>query len=348
MAVVLFAAGVRADGDVVSVEEPPLVGQPDQFMALGGAVGSGFRVTQKVSSPTATTEQPLTLTVRITAETVQRPPRRPRLWELKVYQELERKKLLKIDRPDGKKRDLADRSPAPRAWEFDYQLRPLSEKLSALPRLPFDFYKPSRSAGLPGRYEKTYSDEVPLKITPRVEPVIVLPPPINVPPALLHIAEGAAVVERRSTTAALPALPWLVMWMLLPPLMSIALCWLWRRWNPDAARLAQLRQSRAARHALHALHAVEQHPARVSAIAAGYLQQRLGLPTTEPTPTEAAACLERAGASTVLAGKMAEFFRACDAARFAPVPQPGAGDLVAAARSLILTLEAETWSASSS
>jgi hypothetical protein len=132
-------------------------------------------------------------------------------------------------------------------------------------------------------------------------------------------------------------------------LLAVGWCLLWRRFNPDAARRARIRQSLAARQALQALNslapaAADQRAYRVARIAAGYLQQRLGLPTAEPTPAEVAACLGRAGSPDVLAGKAAEFFRACDAARFAPAPL-NAADLTAAASSLILTMEAEACAA---
>jgi hypothetical protein len=65
----------------------------------------------------------------------------------------------------------------------------------------------------------------------------------------------------------------------------------------------------------------------------------------EPTPAEVAGHLRRSGASEGLADKAAEFFRACDAARFAPsTPQAPDDELAQVAHHLINTLEAEPWS----
>ncbi len=333
--------------------EPPLVGQPPLFSVLGGAVGSGFHVTQIVTPSSVPIEESVTLTVRISATHVDQPPRRPRLWELKAYQDLENKKLLKLDRPEKKTRDQPDRTTAPHTWEFDYRLRPLSESLARLPSLSLPYYKPSGSADLPGRYESVSAASVSLTVTAKkVEPVIA-EPTVQVLPALLQIAEGPEVRKRQATTVALPALPVLLLLLLAPPLVGFTWCVLWKRLYPDAARLARLRQSRAARHALHALQKLppreqEAHSHDVAAIAAGYLQHRLGLPTVEPTPAEVAAYLERVGAPSILAGKTAEFFRACDAARFAPTDARSDDDLSGAATRLILTLEAEPWAASHS
>ena len=116
-----------------------------------------------------------------------------------------------------------------------------------------------------------------------------------------------------------------------------------------------------------------QQAARAAAVVAEYLRSRFNAPAEEPTPTEAAACLERAGCSAALAEQSAAFFRACDAARFAPLtptplPQGARGDnetprplgergrgegraapgLPADAARFILAVEAETWSGSRS
>jgi hypothetical protein len=348
----LLAPPGRAAPDVAPQPlEPPPVGQPPTFTVLGGAVGHGFRVTQTVTPTSVQAEDAVTLTVRISAANAPQPPRRPRLWELKAYQDLESKKHLKMDRPDKKNRDQPDRTPGPLTWEFDYRLRPLNESVTRLPSFTFHYFKPSASAELPGRYESVSASGVPLTVTAKVERPIVSPTPVQVPEALLHLVVGPEVRERRAASIALPSVPVLLMLLLTPPLLALAWYRLWKRWYPDAARLARLRQSRAARHALHALEKLpaEDTDARahhVAAIAAGYLQHRLGLPTVEPTPAEVTAYLERIGAPAVLAGKTAEFFRACDAARFAPDPARGEDDLGAAARRLILTLESEPWAAS--
>lgn len=346
-AALLAAAAVRADpGDDLDPDLPPATDQPTDFDAAGGAVGSGFVVSQRVTPDSVTVGGTATLTLRIAAGKFKQPPRRPRLWELPSVKELEAKKLLKVERPDlrDKKSELPDRTPDAKTWEFDYKLRPLSPSLTRLPPLPFPYYTPSGTPGLPGRYQRTFSDEVPLKVSAPAEAAAAVPP-IRAPEFMLQVEEGPAVRQRRDVLH-LPSLPALVGLLLLPPLAGVGCYLAWRRLYPDAARRARVRQSRAAQHALKALQASgAATPDGVAAVAVGYLQQRLGMPGVAPTPVEVAAYLERTGAPPVLAGKAAEFFRACDAARFAPAPPTGPGELKAAASNLILTLENEPWSA---
>lgn len=330
------------------LDEPPSVDQPLDFERTGGAVGASFKVSLRVRPPEVQVGQSLILTVRIQAvRPAKRAPKRPKLWELKPYQALEKKGVVKIDRPDPKKADKPERTPDKQTWEFDYQVKVLNESLKNLPAFPFIYYRPPPSALMPGQFLTTYPDEVPVKVRPKPTPPALPAPPIKAPEVIFQLAEGPAVLERRST-ARLPPWPEFALFLLLPPV--VGGCWYvaWRRLYPDAAHRLRIRQSLAARQALQALQALgpadaEQRAYRVSRIAAGYLQQRLGLPTAEPTPAEVAACLEKAGSSEPMPGKAAEFFRACDAARFAP-PQPsGAIDLSAEATRLIQSLEVEPW-----
>lgn len=352
----LLALPADGRGEAADLDEPPTVDQPEDFEPCGGAVGPSFRVSMRAQPPEIEVDKTLTLVVRIEVPPklgpAKRPPRRPRLWELKPFQALEKKGWLKIERPERKKTDLP-RTPGQQTWEFDYKVKVLSDSLKHLPRFAFVYYKPPANA-LPGQkpmFPTTYPDEVPLKVKAKPAPPQLPPPPIKAPEMIFEVAEGPGLLERQSV-ARVPALLVLGAWLLAPPLLGA--CWYlaWRWFNPDAGRRARIRQSMAARHALRALNALgpadaEQRAYRVARIAAGYLQQRLGLPTSEPTPAEVASCLGRAGSPEVLAGKAAEFFRACDAARFAPARLADADDLTAAASRLILTLEAEPWSAGS-
>jgi hypothetical protein len=134
--------------------------------------------------------------------------------------------------------------------------------------------------------------------------------------------------------------------LVVPPAGCVVWYLLWSRLYPDAARLARQRRSLAARKALHALEHAGSGPAReqatrTAAILADYLRHRLDLPGGEATPAEVADHLQRAGYSTDLASKTAEFFRACDAVRFMPVPTLD-GNLSATGGELILALEAES------
>jgi hypothetical protein len=114
----------------------------------------------------------------------------------------------------------------------------------------------------------------------------------------------------------------------------------WRVAYPDAARLARQRRSRAARRALAAVRAAGRSADPAAACAAavlGYLRARHPLPPGIDTPPEAAAALAALGVAA--ADDVAEFLRACDAARFAPNADT-AVSLAAGAEALIARLEA--------
>ncbi len=327
--------------------QPPLEFQPDGFRASGGAVGSGFRAAVRVAPAELWEGDTAILTVRLSAASCQQPPLRPRLKELAALRPLldPKKPLVLIDAPKGPEADRPDRTLDGHTWEFDYKLRPLKDSVTRLPPLPFDTYRPSSIAALPGRYQRTYSEAVPLVVKAKAAAPLVEPPPIRVPEYLLNLAEGPAVLRRQAGGPLLPSLPWLLLGLLLPPLAGVGWYVVWRRLFPDAVRRARLRQSRAARQAQAALQALGPAPdvPRVARVAATYLQARFGLASAEPTPADVTGALLRAGASEDLAGKAAEFFHACDAARFAPASAVSAHDLRDAAVRLIATVEAEPW-----
>jgi hypothetical protein len=342
---VLLAGQTR--GEIIDPYQPPLVGQPEDFERTGAAVGPGFRVSMRVQEPEAKLGEEFTLTVRIQATgRCERLPRRPRLDMLKPFHD---KKLFQFARLDKKSIDKPTRKPDGNTWEFDYKVKPLSESIRRVPAWTFVYWKPSGSPVIPGRYESPRVESVPLTVKPKPTVVqAVTQIPIQAPAAVFQLAEGPDVL-RRQGTAWIPDLPLLIGLLLAPPIVAIGWYVAWRRLFPDAARKARIRRSLAARQALQALSALgpadpSQRAFRVARIAAGYLQQRLGLPTVEPTPAEVGAYLSRAGAGDVLAGKAAELFRACDVVRFAPAP-PSSDELAATATDLILTLEAEPWSA---
>lgn len=339
--VLLTGRGVAADAD-----DPPGTNQPLDFERTGGAVGPSFKVSMRVRPGEVQAGNAVTLTFRIQGNgAIKRVPKRPRLWELKPYKNLEKKEVLKFDRPDPKKIDRPDRTPDKQVWEFDYQVKLLDESLKQLPGVAFHYYRPPASAVVPGQYLTIYPEEVGVKVRPKPAALPPPPAPIKQPEIIFQLAEGPAVLQQRAG-ARFPLGPQVLLWILVPPV--LAGCWyvLWRRVYPDAAAKRRIRQSLAARQALQALQALgtanpDQRAYRVARIAAGYLQQRLGLPTAEPTPAEVAACLERAGSPAPTPGKAAEFFRTCDAIRFGP-PAPSA-DMAAAATQLIQSLETEPW-----
>jgi hypothetical protein len=332
LVVLLFApVGLAAAEEEI---EPPIVGQPPHF---NGAVGT-FRISATVQPAEVQAEGPVTYTVRITATgRAHRPPQRPRLEDFTSFKEgfyLENVGAADGDRPD------------PHTWEFRYRLRPKSTKVEAIPGFPFVSYKPGMLPPQRG-YQTAYVPEVPLKVTPReqVGGGTTASPPIQAPAEVLDLATGAGVLARSDDR--LPGPVVLAALVLLPPLACLVWYVVWCRLYPDAARQARRRRSRAAREALAALGRVAAHDdadraRQAAAVVTRYLQHRLDLAIKEPTPAEAAAHLRKTGLDEALTQQTAEFFRACDTARYAPQPGPR-DDLAGAAAQLILALEADTW-----
>jgi hypothetical protein len=334
---------LRADTE--DEDDLPLVGQPANF---SGAIGY-YEQPQVTAKPTELqVGNPLTFTVRITATApVKRPPKWPNLREVPEFDQ----HFYIEDLPNSPRH-----RPEKQIWEFVYRLKPRSEETKVIPSLAFtyfhpDFLKPNHPARSKG-YQTHYTDEIPLTVKPRdkVKPQDVQSnrEPIRAPDAVYQLAEGSALL-RRQDSGLLPVLLGVTLSLLIPPLLCMGGYVLWRRRHPDAARLARQRRSRAAQEALQALQALRKHPGseptrRIAAIVAAYLHERLDWPIAEPTPAEAVSCLKHAGFSAEPARKANQFFRTCDAARFAPTSPAGGDDLLAAAEDFILTLEAESWS----
>ena len=311
--------------------EVPIVGRP---LSFSEAVGSRFDVSMRVSRAELYQGQQLTLTVRVQAVgKYWQPPERLALKELPRFPERFKIGASPSSKPD---RILADQG----AWEFDYRLEPLSEKVQYVPPLPFVYYRPNRDPKAKGFFFTTYADdEIKLKVKPLPPTQGPPPKPIDAPAAFFAQAGGPEVL-RRVELFALPAWPLLALLLAVPPLLAVAWSVLWKRWYPDAARLARLRQSRAAVEALAALRSLRStEPGPVAAVVVHYLRDRFGLGTAEPTPGEVADCLRRFG---LPADDAVAFFRACDEVRFAPLGAVGLtpAERVQQAQALIAALEA--------
>jgi hypothetical protein len=313
-------------------DEPPIVGQPAHF---SGAVGR-FHLAVSAEPTTVQAEDPLTYTVRLTAEgPVKQPPPRPPLADFPGF--ADNFYIADAGPPEGTHADA-------HTWEFAYRLKPKSTAVKGVPGFPFVFYRPGL---LPPRrgYMTVYAPEVALTVTPR-EPVEPPSParPITAPEAAFALADGDLL--RRDGDGGLPGPLVLALALLGSPAGCLAWYFVWRRLYPDAARLARRHRSRAAQEALKSLHGLdgrnpEDQSRRVAAAVADYLRRRLELRTAEPTPAEAEAHLRGRGVSEKLAGQTADLLRACAAVRFDPEPPPH-DDLAEAATGLILALEAET------
>ncbi len=269
---------------------------------------------------------------------IHQPPRRIDLREVPAFAE-------RFDFLEGDAN--GERRPNPQTWEFVYRIQPKRDDVTAVPDVPFVFYNPEIQYPRKG-FQVAYTDPIPLTVKPHEIYAV----PLDAPDNLLRLATGPGLLARQQPWA--PPGSWVVALLLLtPPSLCAAWYFVWRRLYPDAAGLARQRRSLAARRALQALRGsgrlpLDQQAARIAAVTADYLRGRCDATAVELSPAEAAVCLARFGCSAALAKRGAELFRDCDAARFAPDGPSPVPDLLAAARRLILNVEAETWAASRS
>ncbi len=312
----------------------PTVGRPAD-LPFSGASGD-FRVWADAAPKTLEAQTPLTLTLHVEARSdVLHPPRRIDLRELPSFK----------DRFTFEEMDAGGEPPTGPNWEFVYRLHPKGDSVTAVPGIPFVFYNPDIQYPRKG-FQVAYTDPIALTVKPPAVYVV----PVPGPEVLFSCARGPAVAATwaqgrrpdrgpsRRCCRRRRCCAWAGTWAgggctPTPPG--------WR--SGDAARPPVAPCRRCERLA----DCSRSNRPRAAAVTADYLRGRFDAPAEEPTPAEAAACLGRAGCSPVLAEQAAAFFRACDAARFAPdgPPQP---DLTDAAARFILAVEAETWSASRS
>ena len=218
--------------------------------------------------------------------------------------------------------DVKDPPPKPGAKEvrLTYRLKPRNRTVTKVPELEFYYFNP-RAPKNKSQFRHTVAEEVPLTVT---EPPPPEPKPMTEPDRLFRIATGPGVLDA-------PFVPDRWAWLaaaLFGPLAAGAWYLAWRRVYPNAARLAHLRRSRAARRAVDAIrraYRAPDPPATVAAAVLGYLRTRFPLPDSAVTPSEVAAALAESEVPGEVAEQVADVFRVCDRARFAP-----AGDTVGA------------------
>jgi hypothetical protein len=297
-------------------------------------------VTMEAEPTTLQAEDKLTLRVKIkivgagSLKQIQR----PNLKRLPTFAK-------QFDIKNGGQRDL----PSEKAREFDYELRPRRADVKQVPALPFVYFNPMIQPPARG-YQRAYAPAIPLVVKPRAE---IMPAEIEVtaavkdaPDSVYRCVTGPAVV-RQVEPFALPGPILLTILLVAPPVACAVWFAIWQRRYPDVARLARQRRSRAARQALKAIPGLEKIAAAEQALRAKeifveYLQERLDFRVFEPTPLEVAEHLEQVGAAPEIVRGAAQFFAACDAARFAhetpPVPSWGT-----AAATLVRDLEDQPW-----
>ena len=310
----------------VSAQDVPLVGQPTANFY--GAAGSGVKVAWAVEPKTVPEGEELVATLIVSNVTNPRKVRRPDLKALPEFND-------RFAVTDGSDVPVADGATEVR---FAYRLRPRSRKTAEVPTLTFYYFNPAAPAGKQFKQTNT-GRPVPITVTaapPKPPPA---PVPLNEPDHLFNVATGPGVLGRDPGTV--PRWAWPVA-AIAGPLLAVAWYAAWVRLYPDAQRLARARRSRAARRAVDAVARADRAPDPPAAVAAAvldYVRERFGLPPGAATPSEIAAAVAEHGTPAADCAAVAGFFRACDAARFAP-PSDGAVSLAADARALVLRLEA--------
>ncbi|MBA4066959.1 MAG: hypothetical protein C0501_25275 [Isosphaera sp.] len=307
-----------------AAQDIPAIGQPTADFY--GAAGSGVKVAWQLDRAEVPEDGEVVATLKVT--NVTNPG--------------------KVTRPDLKNRDdfrtlfvVTDvpGPPAvgPREVAFAYRLRPRNRQTAEVPGLRFHYYNRAAAAGK--QFPLTTAAAVPITVT-AVAPKAAAPAvPLAEPDRLFAVATGPDVLGRPATTPGMWA--WVAIG-LAGPVSAAVWFVLWQRLYPGAARLARIRRSRAARRAVDAIRRAGRAPDPPAAVAAavlGYLRARHPLPPGAATPPEVAAALAEFGVPAADAAATADLLRACDAARFAPAGDGGAG-LAAVAEALVARLEA--------
>jgi hypothetical protein len=344
LAALWAAAGIARAGDE-DEEGPrlPVVGRPEFFDEEDGPIGTFQTPTVHVEPSDVQVEDPVTVTIRVVAAgVVRRPPKQIRLEKFPGFAD-----QFYVEYPnDPSSRRLDDRT-----WEFTCTLKPRSTKVKDVPSFPFVFFTPGFVPAERG-YQVRRTASVPLTVRPRT---VVSPGTVQggsetpeFPDSIYHVADGPTVLARPSAWSRDILITVGATGLLVPPVMCLAWCIVWRRRNPDTARRARQRRSYAAQLALTAMRQLGEgdDPEPAAVIVTEYLRQRYDFSAQEPTPAEVSTHLDAMGCSEDSIRQALEFFHACDAVRFAhtaPLEQ-----LTLAGRQLILRLEADSCSPSAS
>jgi hypothetical protein len=335
----IFSSPLALGGPAKEDFGPPVIGRIEPFC---GAVGlERFQVTMQAAPKQLQASDPLTLTIRIRAlGSWQRAPGRPDLVQKPEYAKF--REAFHIENTGERL------NPDQGTWEFDYQLRPKSEKIAKIPPLLVVYFRPGLIPREKG-FMTTEAPGIPLQVSPRAK---VQASDLRgnvaiaaVPARIYAVVDGERVLRRVKSPGL--ADPWLlVLLAIAPPAFCLGWYGLWRRLHPDAVGLARRRRSRAAQQALEFLARRGTKQAGLEAFEVGetlavYLRQRMDFSPLEPTPAEVARYLEERGFSANLSAQVADFFRACDVARFAPKSSRGSDSFPQTAIGLISRLEEE-------
>jgi hypothetical protein len=323
-AVVLVAIVLCASSRLVG-QDIPVVGQPTEHFYQ--ARGSAVKVTWNLDRTTVPEDEEIVAALVVRGATNPTDIVRP---DLKKLEPFESRFIIT---------DAVDPAPDARAKEvrFMYRLRPRNRSVKDVPTFQFHYYNPAAPAGK--QFPLTEARGQPITVTPPKPKAAPPAIPLAEPEHLFAVVNGPRVLDRQ------PFSPTVWTWIafaLIGPLVAVGWFLGWRQVFPDATRLARMRRTRAAKRAIDAIHrsdaAVDPHGA-IAAAVLGYLRARFPFAPSAVTPHEIGAALAELGMHATETDAVTDFFRACDAARFA---RPGGYEaaLAADAEALVLRLEA--------
>ncbi len=190
---------------------------------------------------------------------------------------------------------------------FSYRVTPRNEGPFHIPELKYCSYQPLAPAGF--RTLTTHATKVQFTVT---KPAIPPSPPLIGPEEFFAVRSDGGFTRSGGPD-------WWLWVVLIAVGGGVGVVWVvgWRRFYPDAARLAVIRRHRAVRVALDRLRRPKVTANVVAVTLRNYLIARYGLAFTAQTPTEVVAGLAEVGVPAERAAEAEEVLRACDAARFA-------------------------------
>lgn len=303
---------------IAQESEAPLVGRPKDFSGLVGQ----YSLSVSASATEVRVEEPLTLTVRISALTAESAPPERRQLQL----------LPETFAEDFYVEDLDSTFKKERAWEFTYRLRPKHAGVTMLPSLKLVYYHPQRQ-----KYQATYSEAIELKVRPRTEAAS--KQPAEAPAFLFELPSEAELLEQvRPPLVANRLVPFVIFVGL--PVLCFFWYLAWRLLNPAVVRQRRHPSSPIGARALAELRKQAAGFDTAMTLFADYLRERTGLRSGFPTAHEVDVHLRRIGVSRDLRRRYAEFFEERDAMLFAPQRSEKIA-LKETAIQLVLALEAE-------
>jgi hypothetical protein len=321
VSLLILSTAVRAQPSI----EVPTVGVPPDF---SGIVGKYQQPKMSATPTDVHVEQPIRVEIRITgAGPVEQEPDRkkirrilPRSWDNDFF----------VNEKHDEHRVVRDE----KTWLFVYVLKPKHTAVKAIDDftlVTFDPEKPSRN-----KFNTKYANRIEITVKPKLdsEQKITI-----VDPAAPASFYEVLSVDVHDSVVPISIAAWQVaLFLVLPPILCVAVVFGYRRAFPSASARSQRFRSEAARRALVQL---ERRSGPAWTVVACYLHERFGFAAADATPAEVAAFLQRRGFARPLIKQARAFFQDCDAVRFTPEVGAEMKRLPEDAACLIQSLEAD-------